>query len=135
MSTRSSSSPWRNERAGEYDRARELYERGFELSPGYHDVRIGLARIRLAQGDAEKARTVAAAVLQEAPSHPEARLALAMALRATGDLEEAKEQLLEGLQLRSTYGDFYRLLGGIAAEQGHDNEAADYYRRARELAP
>lgn len=61
-----------SERLGDLDRAREFYERGLELSPGYADLSLGLARIAHRTGRPDEARRRALEALAKRPGDGEA---------------------------------------------------------------
>jgi tetratricopeptide (TPR) repeat protein len=121
------------EHNGETARAAALYESGIVLSPGYGDLRTGLARTRLRQGRAEDARKLACGVLDKAPTDVDALLVAGLACQRLGDRGKAREYLERGVHLADAYADFHVALGNMAEQDADLVQARTHYRRVMEL--
>jgi tetratricopeptide (TPR) repeat protein len=121
------------EHNGETAHAAALYERGIALSPGYGDLRTGLARMRLRQGRAADARKLACGVLDKTPTDVDALLAAGLAYQRLGDRGKAREYLERGVHLSDSYTDFHIALGNMAEQDADLARAIAHYRRVVEL--
>ena len=123
------------EMAKQFDRAAELYAGGATLAPEYHDMRVGLARVRLHQGRYDQARAAAGEVLEHSPNNVDAMLVLGLANWREGHRLEAKQFLERGVKLSQGYSDFYVALGGIAEQENNVQQAIQAYNRVLALEP
>lgn len=81
----------RLEEQGELDRAEGSFRRALEIDPDHEEATVGLARVLLAQGDAEGARTLASRLPSDAEARAiAARAALAERLAGDGDVDELR---------------------------------------------
>ena len=103
------------------------------LSPGYWDLRTGLARTRLRQGRAEDARNLACGVLDKAPTDVDALLVAGLACQRLGDIGKAREYLERGVRLADAYAHFHVALGNMAEQDADVVQARAHYRRVIEL--
>lgn len=99
-------------RAGRFNDALQVLERGLSEHPTYVSARVALGRTRLEMGDAEAASAALAEVVVRDPTHMVANKLLAEARLRCGDVAGARERL-----------DLYRLLND------GDPEIADLKRR------
>jgi tetratricopeptide (TPR) repeat protein len=123
------------EMARQFGRAAELYTQGAARDPGYLDLRVGLARVRLQQGNYPEARRIASKILVESPSNIETMLVLGLANWRQGDRSQAKDYLERGAKLADHYAEFHLALGGIAEQENNTQEAIKQYSRVLELDP
>ena len=86
------------------DEAAKAFEETLKLSPQAATVRMHLARVKLAQGDAAGAVAIADRAASDRPADPGAAVLLAQALRASGNPDRAKGELTK------------RLASGLASE-------------------
>ncbi len=117
------------ETSGQTDRAAELYVRGMKLAPGYSDLQIGLARVRLRQGKLAAAKIAVMGVLRRSPRNVDALLAAGLIEARLGDLAEAKQHLERGASLSDGYLDFHAALAEIAEKEKDFPEAIRQYNR------
>jgi tetratricopeptide (TPR) repeat protein len=75
------------------DKAAEHFQTTLKLSPDYLLAKLGLARIRLGQGQNGVAVQVADEILQTNPSNLDAKLVRAAGLANLGDAQKAREEL------------------------------------------
>jgi tetratricopeptide (TPR) repeat protein len=115
--------------------AKELYEKGLELSPDYVDLRLGVGRMLLVEEKPADAEAAALAVLTANPDNPDALLLLGSARRELGDVAGARADLERGLALAPGYSDFHFLLGRLAEDEGLRDEALRWYREALVISP
>ncbi len=118
-----------------FDEAAEMYKRGTALAPEYYDLRVGLARVRLHQGDYSKAMEIAGKVLEESQTNVDAMLVLGLTNWRTGDRVQAKKYLQQGIELAEGYADFYVALGGIAEQENDIERAIRDYKKLLSLDP
>lgn len=85
--------------ADQPSRAVSEYERALEVRPAFVDIRVRLARARLAEGNVEAAASELEQVLDEHPSFLGARLRLGTALRRMGRKEQAISEWRRCLEL------------------------------------
>jgi tetratricopeptide (TPR) repeat protein len=86
------------------DESAKALEETLKLSPGSAAVRMNLARVKLAQGDAAGAVAIAERAAYDRPADAGAAVLFAQALRASGDPDRAKDELTK------------RLASGLASE-------------------
>lgn len=84
--------------SGQREQGRALAYRILERSPGYHDVRIFIARTYSWDGEYDKARRELSQVLQASPDYTDARRAIVDVESWSGDYERALDEADEGLE-------------------------------------
>jgi len=77
------------ELAGNLERAKQLYERGLTLAPGYLDISLGLARVLLRDGRADRAKEIAEAVVRQEPDNTDALFVLGLVAERQHDTTDA----------------------------------------------
>lgn len=105
----------RLERTDHDAEARAAFESVLELSPGYVDAAVGLARLDLAAGRPEEASRRLRAVNAKDPS-ADSLAAEARAESALGRRERAKELLRQALKLSPDYSDLRRQLENLESK-------------------
>jgi len=110
--------------------AREELLKALELDPDDFDIRLDLADMDLATGDADQARDLAATLLEAQPEHRRAKQVMGIALYKLGDMEQAEAYLLGALELNPEPARARYYLGMIYEAQGRTDEALTQYREA-----
>jgi tetratricopeptide (TPR) repeat protein len=121
-------------RLQDYAAAAQQFERALELSGGALPARLGLAEVRLAQGQTEQAQRLFEAILKEHPQHPTARNNLAYLYAEQGqNLERAYAMMQELGQLFPRDGAVRDTLGWVCYRAGRLEEARCHLEEAVRL--
>jgi len=86
-------------KAGMYEEAIEVLERGLQRQPGYTSAKVALGKIYLEQGRVDDARVVFEEVALTVPDNLFAKKKLVEIYRQKGDIEKAKEYCRKVLEL------------------------------------
>jgi tetratricopeptide (TPR) repeat protein len=119
----------------QWDEAAKLYEKGLTVSPNYADLKLGLARCRLHQNNANEARDIANQVLAQKPDKADALLILGMVYLREDKPAEAKTVLERGVKLAGTDPDFHLLLARAYSSLNDSAGELREYNRLVELKP
>jgi tetratricopeptide (TPR) repeat protein len=107
-----------------YDRARADYLRVLQLRPDDPRALLNVGLIALAnRGDYDEAEAYLGRCLERDPGNAEAKLGLARCRAARGELAAARAGAEEVLAADPRHAAAALLLGTVAAEEGHDEEA------------
>ncbi len=117
------------------ERAKMLYADTLAVASWYVDAQIGLARMRLHDGDLAGARTLALAALRAEPRAVDALLVLGMAFQRDGDRAEARRYFTRGLAVQENYPDLHLGLGMVEEADGRIDAARQEYLRALAIDP
>ena len=121
------------ERDAQFERAADLYGRGLRISPGYTDLRIGLARTQIHLDKIALAEETVGSVLKQAPQNTDALFVLGLAYYRDGDLVKARQYFEKGVKLADGNTDFHLFLGKIAEKEKKIPESIEHYARVAEL--
>jgi len=119
--------------AGDYGRARELYEEVLRGDPRSIDALLGLAAISWKQGRLEEAVGYYGRALEADPRNAHAQAGLIAMLGGADPV--AAESRLKQLIGREPSGFLYFTLGNLYAEQGQWPSAQQAYFQAHQLSP
>lgn len=119
--------------AGDYPRARELYEEVLRRESRSIDALLGLAAISWRQGRLDDAVGYYARVLEADPRNSHAQAGLIAMLGGADPV--AAESRLKQLIAREPSGFLYFTLGNVYAEQGQWPSAQQAYFQAHQLSP
>jgi tetratricopeptide (TPR) repeat protein len=116
------------ERSGEPGKAREAYERVLEQRE-YQWARVGLAKIRMANGEHEQARQMFQGVIAENRYYIDAYDQMAIAFQAMGMLDEACSILERAARLSPNSVQRQRNLGMVCLKLGNIGMAEKAFRK------
>jgi Tfp pilus assembly protein PilF len=119
--------------AGDYARAKALYEEVLSNEPRNIDALLGLAAISWKQGRLEEATGYYGRVLEAEPRNAHAQAGLIAMLGGADPV--AAESRLKQLITREPSGFLYFTLGNLYAEQGQWPSAQQAYFQAHQLSP
>lgn len=122
---------------GDFDHAREAFERAIVADPGYTDPYLALASMELKSRHLEEAIRFADRALERNPYMAEARLTRAVALYNLGKAEPAKQILRDLLDSGETIilPRVHEILGEVLASERDFRAAAAEYREFLKLQP
>ena len=122
-------------RAGDADRARELFGRGLALAPENSDLLVGLATVHMAAQHEEEAEICLRRAMRLDPESamPPANLALMLASRR--DLEGAHALALRAMELAPDSPDILMTLANVEVLRGDHAAAHPLFEKAAALAP
>ncbi|MFN8007901.1 MAG: tetratricopeptide repeat protein [Terriglobia bacterium] len=123
------------ELAKQFDKAAEVYSAAMPRDEKNMDLRVGLARTRMNQGNELKALELAGQVLKQAPQNADALLVMGLSHWHQGNLTQARTYLEKGAALASDYTEFYVALGKIAEQENQKGKAKEAYSQALKLEP
>jgi type IV pilus biogenesis/stability protein PilW len=122
---------------GEYDLARENYDKAIRLDPAFTEVRVNLALVeseqgRYAQAEADYRRALADPAY---PTPEKVYVNWALTLRKRGDLAGAETMIRKSLEASPRYPRAHFELGRLLEEQGKGDAALEAYLKAWEGMP
>lgn len=125
---------------GRYDKAMELYQRGFDRYPNSEEVLLGLARSSEAAGHPDQALTVWRLHLdrlsgEDSENRGRALYEIGRLYAATKDPDKAIAHLMQSASLVPISYNTHFALGRLLEERGRPVEALDAYRRALDVRP
>lgn len=120
------------EQHGDLEKAESLYRQGMDNSRDYSDFGIGLARIRLRQGEPAQALRLVQRLFPGEVHHTDALLVLGLASLRTGDRPAARRYLEQGAR-SSRDPDFPLALARLAEGDGDLDGALRHYQAAAAL--
>ncbi len=112
------------------DRAEQLYRRALAVDARNMDVQLGLARVRLHQGDPGQALAGALIVLEQQPGDADACLVAGLAALKLDRTADARGYFERGLVTSETYPDLHLGLGMVEEAERHGAAARAQYERA-----
>lgn len=115
------------------DRAEQLYRRALAADARNMDVQLGLARVRLHQGDPGQALAGARIVLEQQPADADACLVAGLAALKLDRAADARGYFERGLVTNETYPDLHLGLGMVEEAERHGAAARAQYERALAL--
>ena len=118
------------ERAGQYDKAREVYEKLLMTQPEAPDVLHRLAVIADKQRRHVEAQTLYTRVIQQRPQSGELFNDLGYSFYLSGQLPKAEQALAKAVQLESENARYRNNLGMVMGQQGRMQEAFEQFSRA-----
>lgn len=116
-------------------RAIEAYQKALILDPDDGEALIQLYQLLRAQNDWEQLAAVLEKVVEDNPANTEARLFLAEALFVLKKYEKSQQTLAPLLEKDVHQIHVYRLMGLIASEQDHFDEAEGFFKKITQLEP
>jgi tetratricopeptide (TPR) repeat protein len=108
------------EHQGNKKLARDLYEKGHQVSPRYSDITVGLARTELSMGRNAEARKLILEALERSPDSSDALLAAGIIMVRCGDRAAARRYLQHGVEVSPTYDEMriaLAALGGTSSRK------------------
>ncbi|HEV2462762.1 MAG TPA: tetratricopeptide repeat protein [Acidobacteriaceae bacterium] len=123
------------ELSGQTDRAAELYQRGINISPGYDDLQLGLARIYLRRGKDIEARQIAMKVLAKSPRNSDALLVAGLSYARESDPAKAMQYLQEGEKLTDGESDFELAIARLDEREKDFSGAVFEYNKILQAKP
>lgn len=125
---------------GRYDKAMELYQRGFDRYPNSEEVLLGLARSSEAAGHPDQALTVWRLYLdrlsgEDSENRGQALYEIGRLYAATKDPDKAIAHLMQSASLVPISYNTHFALGRLLEKRGRPVEALDAYRRALDVRP
>jgi tetratricopeptide (TPR) repeat protein len=137
----------RQHRAGNLDRAKQLFEQVLVFDPGHVNTLCNLGALELGLGHAERAYLMLQTAVMQAPEFAPARMALADVLMATQKTEQALAQYRKAIELAPASADIHAAYANALRKLGDDEQAGgihrdvrkrlihQHFRKALELAP
>ncbi len=122
-------------RAGQLDRAEQIYRQILQLDPRHPDALHLLGVIDLETGRLDHALDSIAKAIALDPTNPPYHLDLGEVYRAQGKQAEAKACFEQALRLNPSFANGHINLGIVLMEQGCGAEAEACFREALRLAP
>ena len=122
-------------RAGDVDKARELFGRGLAVAPENAELLVGLAAVHLATQRTEEAETCLRRAMRLDPALPAAPANLALIALSRRDLDGARTLAREALVLAPESADAVLCLAGVELVRGDAGAARELYEKAVALVP
>lgn len=122
-------------RAGQLDRAEQLYRRVLEQAPEHGDAMFLLSMLALSSGRLEQAAALLERAVRVAPNNALYLSSLGNVYRCLGRSREAVGVLLMAVARQPDFAEAVSNLALCFEEQGDWDAAAECYERARELDP
>ena len=122
-------------RAGDVDRARELFGRGLALAPENADLLIGLAAVHMATQHEEEAEICLRRAMRLDPASAMAPANLALMLVSRSDLEGAHALARRAMELAPDSPDILMTLANVEVLRGNHAAAHPLFEKAAALAP
>lgn len=124
-----------NEAFEDTSQAVEAYEKALTIDPDNGEALIQLYQLLRSQNRWEELTDFLSTVLERSPDNSEARLVLAEGLFILKRFEES-QQILEPLLKKEVHQvHVFRLMGLIASEQNHLQQAEDFFKRITNIDP
>jgi len=120
---------------GEYKEATRQYGKALALRPTSVEALVGLANVRIAEGDYGGAVPLLRRALAKDERRAVAHNSLGFALALLGRTREAFASYRRALELESDYGNAHANLALLLAREGRLEEALPHWRRILELEP
>jgi tetratricopeptide (TPR) repeat protein len=111
-----------------FNKAAQHFETTLKLSPDYLLAKLGLARIRLAQGQNGVAVQLVEEILQTYPPNLQAKLMRAVGLVNLGEGQKARDELLNTLSIYKDSNDARYQLAALDLREKHYGEAEAGFR-------
>ena len=121
--------------AGMNSEAVNYFKKAMELSPGYHDARVGLAAAYLNLGRFDEARVELEKVVKASPGTADAVRLLALTYIKLGRNEEALRVLIDPATRNDKDYDILNITGTVYAQMGNFERAEEYFEKALALKP
>ena len=122
-------------RAGDADRARELFGRGLVVAPDNADLLVGLAAVHMATRHEEEAEICLRRATRLDATSSAARANLALMLASRNDLDEAHTLAQQAMELAPDSSDIIMTLANVEWMRGNHAAAQPLLERAAALAP
>ncbi len=122
-------------RAGDVDRARELFGRGLALAPENADLLVGLAAVHMATQHEEEAEICLRRAMRLDPESAMPPANLALMLVSRNDLEGAHALALRAMELAADSPDTIMALANVEVLRGNHAAAHPLFEKAAALAP
>ena len=122
---------------GEYERARENYDKALRLDPAFTEVHINLALVESEQGHYPEAEAGYRRALAD-PAYPtpeKVYVNWGLTLRKRGDLAGAAAMIRKAIEANARYARAHFELGRLLEEQQQDDGALQEYLKAWEGMP
>ena len=122
-------------RAGDVDRAQDLFGRGLALAPENAELLVGLAAVHLASQREDAAETCLRRAMRLDPESATAPAGLVPVLVSRGDLEDAHALARRAMALAPDSPDTITTLANVEMVRGNFTDACALFERAAALAP
>ena len=122
-------------RAGDADRARELFGRGLAAAPENADLLVGLAAVHMATQREEEADICLRRAMRLDPASATAPANLALMLASRNELDEAHTLATRAMELAPDSPEILMTLANVEMQRGDHAAARPLLERAAELAP
>jgi tetratricopeptide (TPR) repeat protein len=120
---------------GEWEQARQLYQKAIDLRPDYVLARLALAQLQLTRGDFDAALKTAQATLAIDRNNSNALLIESAALMGQKKFSESRQLLDAMLKANASSPDVLFQLGVVNLAENKYKEASDAFRRSYDLNP
>jgi tetratricopeptide (TPR) repeat protein len=120
---------------GEWEQARQRYQKAIDLRPDYVLARLSLAQLQVTRGDFDAAIKSSQAVLAIDRNNNNARLIASAALMGQKKFDDSRQLLDAMLKANPSSPDVLFQLGVVNLAQSKYKEAEDAFRRSYELNP
>lgn len=118
------------ERAGQYDKAREVYEKILANSPKKPEVMHRLAVVADKQRRHDEAQALYALVIQEQPGNAELFNDLGYSFYLSGQLPKSESAMAKAVQMAPDNPRFRNNLGMVMGQQGRIQDAFEQFSKA-----
>ena len=122
-------------RAGDLDKAHELYGRGLALAPENAGLLVGLAVVHMCAQRTDEAELCLRRAMRLDPAMPEAPCALAAVLLSQRDPDGARTMARRAIELAPDMPDTNMCLANVEMLRGDVDAARTLFEKAAELAP
>jgi tetratricopeptide (TPR) repeat protein len=120
---------------GEYEQARQLFQKAIDLRPDYIFARLALAQLQLNQRDFDAALKSAQAILAIDRNNNSARLIESVALMGQKKFGDSRQLLDSMLKANPSSPDVLFQLGVVDLAENKFKDASDAFRRSYDLNP
>ncbi len=123
------------QQVGEYDHARDSYEKAVAISPEIEESWTKLANYHLANNERDKAVDILSTAIKAVPHSANLHYLLGCQYAEEDSNAEAIQQFVQAYTLEPKNMDFIRALGNSYANAGRWEEAEDIYAKAARIFP
>ncbi len=120
---------------GDYDSARRNFQTALDLQPAHLLAIQNMVKLDRFQGRVDDAESLLKRAIAAEPSQAEFHRALAMLYDEQKELDLAKSEFEEGVRLDPQNAEMLNGLGVILMQMGASNQAMEYFRKCKEIAP
>ena len=124
-----------NETTKDTTKAIEAYQKAVSTDPDNGEALIQLYQLLRQNKDWEELKTIFSQIVEKNPENSEARLILAEGLYILKEYEKSQQTLKPLLEKNLHQIQVYRLMGLIASEQNHFDEAEGFFKKITQIDP